>query len=80
MVDLDGSPIRPDEADFTTLCSEPRLLVVVVKIGSTKVGLIAGHCPHAARPEERDAFLRTLGERLAQLKQAQILLCGIDLN
>ena len=80
MVDLDGSPIRPNEADFTTLCSEPRLLVVVVKIGSAKVGLIAGHCPHAARTEERDAFLRTLGERLAQLKPAQILLCGVDLN
>ena len=52
MMDLGGNKIRPLEADITTLCSEPRLLVVMVKIGSVKVGLIAnaGHCPHAARP------------------------------
>ena len=69
-----------DESDFTVLHGAPRLLVVLLTVGDLKIGLVSGHCPHAARPRERDEFLATLGPLLQRLKHTNLLLGGIDLN
>eukprot|EP00439_Symbiodinium_sp_Y106_P071094 s1364_g12.t1 len=61
-------------------CSTPRLLTVVVQLGQKKMGIISGHCPHEERRQERNAFLDLLQEQMARLKQAHLLLCGVDLN
>ena len=69
-----------EEANVTVLCATPRLLSVTVQIGQWKIGIVSGHCPHANKVSERNEFLKLLAEQLAGLKQAHLLLCGVDLN
>ena len=80
LMDMAGRAIQPEEANITILCSTPRLLALAVQIGKAKMGVIAGHCPHAAKARDRDEFLQRLTEIFAKLKHTQVMLCGVDLN
>ena len=80
LMDVAGRAIQPDEANITILCSTPRLLALAVQLGKAKLGVMAGHCPHAAKSKDRGEFLKLLAEIFAKLKHTQVLLCGVDLN
>ncbi|CAE7191431.1 unnamed protein product [Symbiodinium sp. CCMP2456] len=68
------------EADVAVRHQEPRLLVITVATGSGKIAMVAGHCPHTSLPRERAHFLKTLSEQLCAVKNAALVVMGIDLN
>ena len=72
---------RPSVLTNTTVLYEgPRLLVLLVTKGHIKIGLVSGHCPHATRHAERDAFLACIQPLLQRLKHVSLILGGVDLN
>ena len=77
---LGAQPLLVEESDLTILHEAPRLIVAVATIGELKIGLVSGHCPHASRQVERDAFLKQLQPLLLKLKHTALTLGGIDLN
>ena len=80
VVQLGAQPVLIEESDLTILHAAPRLIIAVATIGNLRIGLVSGHCPHASRQTERDAFLTQLQPLLQKLKHATLVLGGIDLN
>ncbi|CAE7730122.1 unnamed protein product [Symbiodinium sp. CCMP2456] len=80
LLKVDDKPIIPDEADITIHHQDCRLLAMAVNVGSTKMALIAGHCPHQSLIEQRRDFLQLLDKVTVKLKDVQLLFCGLDLN
>ena len=80
LLSIDGCPLHVDEHDIAVLHEDPRLLALLVTVGEVKIGLLSGHCPHATKPTDRDAFLAELGPLLKRLKHVHLVLGGIDLN
>ncbi|CAE7461183.1 TNXB [Symbiodinium necroappetens] len=72
--------LTADENDVAILHEDPRLIALLVTIGEVRVGILSGHCPHAHRAEERDAFLKTVGPLLQRVKHANLVIGGFDLN
>ena len=77
---VDGCPVTIREEDVEVLHGGARLLVIMIRKGQHKFAFISGHCPHAANPGDRNAFLKQLDEMMGRLKHVQFMLCGIDLN
>ena len=75
-----GTPVVVQEEDVEVLYHGPRLLAIVVRHGEGKFGFLSGHCPHGAKVEGREEFLRTFENLLLRLKNVKLLLCGVDLN
>ena len=78
--DIGGEPVIVDEADVTTVASEPRLLLVMVQKVAMRILLFSGHIPHAAREAEREHFLVDLRRRLQALPTVDIIIGGLDAN
>ena len=77
---LGANPLKVEESDIAVLHESPRLLVLLITVGDIRIGALSGHCPHASRPVERDAFLTTLQPLLQRLKHVNLLVGGVDLN
>ena len=77
---INQRPQVVQEADVSIRHESDRLLAVMVHIEGKKLALVAAHCPHASLPRERQQFLTKLRNVLAELKNATLLVCGIDLN
>ena len=80
LLNIDGKPLSVDEHDISFLHEGPRLLVLIVTKGDTKIGLVSGHCPHTSRPAEREVFLSLVAPLLRRLRRAHLVIGGIDLN
>ncbi|CAE7870876.1 unnamed protein product, partial [Symbiodinium microadriaticum] len=80
VLSLHKTALCVEESDFTVLHEAPRLLAVLLTVGDLKIGLVSGHCPHAAKPRERDEFLDMLGPLLRRLKSVNLVISGFDLN
>ncbi|CAE7241226.1 Pol [Symbiodinium sp. CCMP2592] len=80
-IKFNGKPVVVDEANIELLFEGPRLLAIQIIVESgIKIAVLAGHCPHAGRVDERDAFLNDLKLTLARCRQAQVVVFGVDLN
>ena len=77
---LGDAPLLADDNDVAVLHEDHRLLVLLATVGDVRVGILSGHCPHSSRPEERTAFLNSLGPLLQRLKHVHLVIGGIDLN
>ncbi|CAE7291897.1 unnamed protein product [Symbiodinium sp. CCMP2592] len=80
LMSINGKPIFPSEENSKVLFTGPRLLAVQFDVQGFKVGMIAGHCPHAGRAKERDAFVTDLREVLSRMKRWPFVLLGLDAN
>ncbi|CAE7209907.1 unnamed protein product [Symbiodinium microadriaticum] len=77
---INQRPQVVQEADVSIRHESDRLLAVMVNVAGKKMALVAAHCPHASLPRERQQFLAKLRNVLVELKNATLLVCGIDLN
>ena len=73
-------PLIVDDSDVTVVSESPRLLILLITKGNTKLAILSGHCPHAGRTAEREAFLDQLAVGLQRVKHAHLVLGGIDRN
>ncbi|CAE7241543.1 unnamed protein product [Symbiodinium sp. CCMP2456] len=75
-----GKPIKVRETDLYVCYESPRLLILSIAIGSTKIIVFSAHCPHSGNREEARQFLLRLQEELRPYKRQALIIGGVDLN
>ncbi|CAE7036913.1 unnamed protein product [Symbiodinium sp. CCMP2592] len=77
---LDGKPLVAGTTDVQVKVETERLLVIEIAVADGSIALVSAHCPHSARKEEAEGFLQELERQLSQLRHAQLIIVGADLN
>ena len=80
LFECSGRPVHIDEHDIEVLAESPRLLNLKVSVAGTCICIVAAHCPHEAKRSEFGAFLEVVEQQLHNIRNADLVLCGIDLN
>lgn len=68
------------EDDIVILCAEPRLLALQVTKQAFRFGVLAGHCPHSGRQQERTDFMKRLRSLLRSTCRTEVIIGGLDAN
>ena len=55
---IQGQQLVIGEDDIVILCAEPRLLALQVTKQAFRFVVLAGHCPHSGRQQERTDFMK----------------------
>ncbi|CAE7786256.1 unnamed protein product [Symbiodinium sp. CCMP2456] len=79
-IKVGGSPVQVREPDLHVCYESPRLLIISVTIGNTKIIIFSAHCPHSGQREEARSFLQHLRRELQPHSSAALIIGGIDLN
>ena len=76
-----GTPVTASLAKAVVVKAEPRLLVVVLAFGTTRLGIAVGHAPtSAATDEERETWWHELDSALLSLPRQAIPILLLDAN
>ncbi|CAE7828731.1 unnamed protein product [Symbiodinium sp. CCMP2456] len=73
---VNNKPVLVDEPDVHIVVQDKRLLIVRVATAMRSVVMFSGHCPHAARDQERKEFLATFAARMKPLASATLVIGG----
>ena len=75
-----GHPQHVQEEDIQVVFESPRLLILSINAAPCRIFAVSGHCPHNLRKAEAKQFHEDLSHHLGRIKEAGIVVVGIDLN
>ncbi|OLP79036.1 hypothetical protein AK812_SmicGene40723 [Symbiodinium microadriaticum] len=80
LLSSNGYPQPVQEEDIQVVFESPRLLILSIRAADCRIFAVSGHCPHNIRKDEAKQFHDDLSYHLGQIKEAGIVVVGVDLN
>ena len=76
----EGRQIQIVEPDIFVVKESPRLLILELTVAGLHIVVFSGHCPHSGNRAEAAEFVEALKKALYPLRNAHLVVDGIDLN